>query len=130
MTGECERGGVRVLMGKRMIDIADAVTYFSTLAPKDKASFLAALAHELTIVARDTCEAGTENLTHPSRMRAVNEVQHRLTAFLAALLRGDPQRHPHDILVRILLEHPRDAVLERQLAGAFNRTRSQIRAAA
>ena len=112
------------------MDIADAIAYFSALSLGRKASLLAALAHELTIVARDTYEAGTENLTCPSRMRAINEVQHRLTAFLAALLRGDPRRYPDDILVRILLEHPGDVVLERQLAEAFLRTRSLAEAAA
>ena len=111
------------------MDIAEAIAYFSALNFEDQAGFLAGLAHELTIVARDTYEAGTENLTYPGRMRAVNEIQHRLTAFLAALLRGDPKRYPDDILVRILLEHSRDAVLERQLAEAFRRTRSQIGAA-
>ncbi len=107
------------------MDVADATTYFSALSLDEKAEFLALLAHELTIVARDAYEVGEEGLTHPSRMRAVNEVQHRLTAFLAALLRGDPRRYPDDILVRILLEQPQDAVLQRQLAEAFARIRSR-----
>ncbi len=112
------------------MDVADAITYFSALSSEEKAKFLALLAHELTIIARDTYEAGEEGLTCPGRMRAVNEVQHRLTAFLAALSRGDARRYPDDILIRILLEQPQDAVLQRQLAEAFGRIRSRAGAAA
>jgi hypothetical protein len=112
------------------MNIAEAIAYFTALSPEDKASFLARLVHELTMVARDTYEAGTENLTCPARMRAVNEIQHRLTAYLAALLGGDSRRYPDDILVRSVLEQPQDEILERQLAEAFSRIRSREGAAA
>jgi hypothetical protein len=107
-----------------------AVVFFSALPDDGKASFLAALAHELTVVARDTYEVGGDGLTDPDRMRSINEVQHRLTGFLAALLRGDSQRYPDDVLVRVVLEHPRDAVLQRQLSEAFGRAVSLTRVAA
>jgi hypothetical protein len=112
------------------MNILDAAAFFSALGPDEKASFLALLAHELTVVARDTYEVGGEGLTNPARMRAVNEVQHRLMSFLVALLSGDPRRYPDDILVRIVLENPGDAVLQRQLAAAFGRAMSLVGATA
>jgi len=39
--------------------------------------FLVYLAHALTILARDTYEVGTEGVTNPSRLRHINELQHR-----------------------------------------------------
>jgi hypothetical protein len=102
----------------------DAVASFPALGPDGKACFLALLAHELTIIARDTYEVEGDGLTSPNRMRAINEVQHRLMGVLVALLRGDPSRYPDGVLVRIVLEHPEDAVLQRQLREAFARALS------
>ena len=79
---------------------------------------------ELTIRARDTYDVGGDGLDNPERMRSYNEVQHRLLGFLAALLKGDPKRYPDDVLIRIILEHPRDAVLQQQMAEAFARALS------
>src|SRR5687767_13904942 len=93
------------------LNTADAVASFSVLTPDGKGRFVALLAHELTILARDTYEVGESGLTNPARMRAINEVQHRLMGFLVALLRDDAQRYPDDVLVRIVLEHPADTVL-------------------
>src|SRR5439155_118255 len=100
------------------------VASFSALGSDGKACFLALLAHELTIVARDTYEVEGDSLSDPSRMRAINEVQHRLLGFLVALLTGDPMRYPDEVLVRIVLEDPRDAVLQQQLSEAFARALS------
>jgi hypothetical protein len=41
---------------------------------------LARIAHELTICARDTYEAGTENVLEPQVLRSYNELLHRVTA--------------------------------------------------
>ena len=101
------------------MNIPDAVVSFSALAPGEQAEFLALLAHELTIVARDPDEVGQDGLTDPARMRVINEIQHRVTAALIAMLKSDPRRYPDDVLVRIVLEHPEDTGLQQQLAGAF-----------
>ncbi len=75
--------------------------------------------HELTVIARDSYEAGQDGLTDPRRVRRVNEVQHRVSAFLWALLRRDPQRYPDGVLIKIVLEQPDDGTFEQQLREAF-----------
>lgn len=99
----------------------EAITIFSSYSLKEKEEFLVQLMHEVTIVARGSYESGQDGLANPQRMRRVNEVQHRVSAFLLALLRNDSQRYPDDVLVKIVLEHPDDSELERQLSEAFAR---------
>lgn len=110
--------------------LTDATTAFSGLSLEEKTEFLALLAHELTIVARDTYEVGGDGLVGAARMRSLNEVQHRLTATLVALLRNDPARYPDDVLVQIIVEHPGDAQLQEQIADAFRRALALTGAAA
>jgi hypothetical protein len=59
---------------------------------QEKSLFLAALAHELTIVARVTYVPQTEDLQHPRWLRWINEYQHRVAACQYQTLagRGDP----------------------------------------
>jgi hypothetical protein len=102
-----------------------AINVFVSYSSKDKEEFLAHLIHELTIVARDTYEVGQDGLTNPQRMRRINEIQHRISDFLCALLHNNPHRYPDDVLVRIILEHSDDSELERQLSEAFARLANQ-----
>jgi hypothetical protein len=106
--------------------VTDAVAAFSSLTTEEKADFLALLAHELTIVARDSYEVGREGLTNPARVRAVNEVQHRVTGFLVALLKNDVKRYPDDVLVNIIFELPGEAGLQKQVAEAFARSLTRL----
>lgn len=50
--------------------------------------FLARVAYELTVRARDTYEPGTVGVSDPAKLRAVNEVMHRLTHRALKLSRG------------------------------------------
>lgn len=97
----------------------EAIAVFSSYTQSEKKEFLAQLMYELTIVVRDSYEVGADGLTNPQRVRRVNEVQHRLSAFLGKLLRDDPQRYPDDSLVRIVLEQTGDEILEQQMLAAF-----------
>jgi hypothetical protein len=101
--------------------VDEAINVFVSYSSEDKKEFLAHLMYELTVVARDSYAAGQDGLTNPQRVRSINEVQHRVSAFLWALLRNDPQRYPDDILVRIILEHPDDDDLQQQLTESFAR---------
>lgn len=47
---------------------------------REKSLFLAALAHELTVVARATYVPQTEDIEHPHWLRWLNEYQHRIAA--------------------------------------------------
>ena len=102
-----------------------AIKVFLSYSSKDKEEFLAHLMHELTIIARDSYEVGQEGLINPQRVRRINEVQHRVSDLLCALLQNNPHRYPDDVLVRIILEHPEDSALERQLGEAFMRLANQ-----
>jgi len=53
-----------------------------------KISVLAQVAHELTILARDAYEPGTCGVSDLGRLRATNEILHRLTRRLLNLSRG------------------------------------------
>jgi hypothetical protein len=97
------------------------------LSGEEKEEFLAHLMHELSIIARDSYEVGRDGLTNPQRVRRINEVQHPVSAFLCALLRGDTQRYADDVLLKIILENPDDNILERQLSESFARlTRNRV----
>jgi hypothetical protein len=101
--------------------VDEAISAFSSYSAEEKKEFLAQLAYELTVVARGCYEVGGEGLIEPQRLRRVNEVQHRINAFLWALLRDDPRRYPDDVLIRIVLEQPDDEVLGRELRETFAR---------
>ena len=107
--------------------VDEPIAIFLSYSTEEKEEFLAQLIHELSVVARDSYEIGQDGLTNPQRVRRINEVLHRVSAFLCALLRDDPQRYPDDVLVKIILEHPEDSVLERQLSESFARlTRNRV----
>lgn len=83
----------------------------SSLPEQLKAPFLARLAHELTVCARSTYEAGTENILEPQVLRGYNELLHRVTACIRSHLTEDT-------------EFPVSAILEmaRGFGIDFNRT--------
>jgi hypothetical protein len=98
-----------------------SVGRFLGLPEREKIEALIHLSHELTILARDTYEPGSTRLSHPSRLRAINEVQHRISGHLLALLRNDPGRYPDEVLAQIILGHDDDPELQRQIGYAFSR---------
>ncbi len=105
--------------------VDEAIAVFSSYSRAEQKEFLAHLMYELTVIARDNYEAGQDGLTDPRRVRRVNEVQHRVSAFLWALLRNDPQRYPDDVLIKIILEQPGDGMFEQQLREAFAKLSAQ-----
>ena len=108
------------------MNVHQAIETFGKYSLQEKIDFLVYFAHTLTILARDTYAVGEDGLTHPSRLRIINEVQHRVTSFLIALRKDEAQRYPDDVLVRIMLEHPEDVELQRQLQEAFDHLRGKI----
>ncbi len=102
-----------------------AIAAFTRLAREDKIVFLLRLARELTVVGRDTYVPGGTGLECPERLRALNEIQHRLLAGCQGLVQDSPERFPDDVLVHIVLDEPQDVVLQRQLQHAFERALAQ-----
>ncbi len=108
------------------MNVRDAIDTFSHYSSQGKIDFLVQLAHALTILARDTYEVGGEGLTEPSRLRRLNEVQHRVLGFIIALRKPGAKRYPDDVLVRVILEHADDLPLQRQLQEAFGHLTAQM----
>jgi hypothetical protein len=109
-----------------MNEVHHAIETFCKYSPQEKLDFLVQLAHALTILARDTYAVAEDGLTNPSRLRIINEIQHRVTGFLMALCKEDAKRYPDDVFVRILLEHPEDLDLQRQLQETWGRLMGQM----
>jgi hypothetical protein len=99
---------------------------FASLSSSDQLDFLLRLAHDLTIVGRDTYRIQSLDLESPRRLRSLNEVQHRILAFCVALLHQNPKRYPDDVLMAIIFEHPEDVVLRHQIEAAFDRVLGQM----
>jgi hypothetical protein len=98
-----------------------AAQRFFDMSEKEKICFLSRLGWELTMVGRDAYAPQTEELTHPARLRAINEIQHRIFSHLYSMSSHDTQRYPDDVLVAILLEESPDRVLKGQVQAAFDR---------
>jgi hypothetical protein len=105
----------------------EAIAIFTSYSLAEKREFVAQLMYELTVVGRGTYEIGQDGLSVPQRLRHLNEVQHRLGAYLWALLRNDERRYPDDVLLRIVLEQPTDHELEQQLRATFARVAASRR---
>jgi tRNA A37 N6-isopentenylltransferase MiaA len=99
----------------------EAISVFSSYSAEEKKEFVAQLSYELTVIARGCYGEESDGPSDPRRLRRINEVQHRVCAFLWALLRGDPERYPDDVLIRIVLEQPDDELLRRDLSKTFAR---------
>jgi hypothetical protein len=103
---------------RRHMTIEEAVRAFSRLPADGQAEFLARFGHNLTIAARDTYDFQAPTVRSPERLRAINEIQHRVLSHILALLVNGEWRYPDDALVSIMLEHD-DEHLRRQAAWAF-----------
>jgi len=64
-------------------------------------------------------------LTQPARLRRITEVQHRVLSGIIALMKNETKRYPHEVLVRLVLEHPEDRDLQQQLEQAFGHLTEQ-----
>lgn len=83
----------------------EAIEIFSDLSNNEKAGFLAQLAWELTVAARETYRVGTDDLTNPKLLRSINELQHRILSQLSAILRNDSHRFPDDVFWQIVFDN-------------------------
>ena len=101
----------------------------SALPEQAKVAFLSRLAHEITVCARSTYEAGTENISEPKVLRAYNELQHRVTGSLRDHilgLKGIPVSVILDIMREFGIQYNRIGEIDWALERAFERTMSKI----
>ena len=100
--------------------------WLASLDARAKARFLAALSHELTIAGRAASyEVGTNGLTRPDLLRHVNEIQHRVSACLSQLLRGEGNESFERSIANWVLEAP-DRELRRWTAQAWQDAKSYV----
>ena len=66
---------------------------------------LAGFGYNLTITARETYVVGELGVHAPERLRAINEIQHRILAHIGLLATQDERRYPDDVLLSIALEY-------------------------
>lgn len=66
--------------------------------------FLSAVLVELTIFARDTYALDGVGVSDPIRLRAFNELSHKITSHLRKLLNDSPERYPDDVIGNYLWE--------------------------
>ena len=99
--------------------------WLSSLEGRERAMFLAMLAHELTVSGSETYQVGTEFLDKPGLLRSVNEIQHRVTACLRGELRNAGKMDFVEALGRIVLEQS-DPDLADLTASAWTRGRRAL----
>lgn len=98
----------------------ETTAFFSSLTRDEQMKFLAYISHYLTIVARDTYQIGTENITNQPKMRTVNEIQHQISSHLLALLENSLERYPDDVLMQTIFEQE-NKKLKAEVTWAFER---------
>lgn len=99
--------------------------WLAGLPGERKPLFLAALGHELTVVARSTYKPQTEELDKPSQLRKINEVQHRVLACLVQLLAGACEVSFQEAIPGFLLEE-QDPELVELMQFAWRRTKERL----
>jgi hypothetical protein len=99
---------------------ATPTTAFSTLTEREQALLLASFSHELTIVAREGYEPGTERLSDPELLRRINEIQHRIASAIMARLSNSNRRYSDAALISIIVGSGTDAFGKR-LQSLFHR---------
>jgi hypothetical protein len=103
----------------------EIVRRYQRLSTDSQLHVLAAFGHSLTIAARDTYDVQAPGVHAPQRLRAINEIQHRIFGHMMALMNADAKRYPDDTLLSIALEHD-DERLQAQALEAFVKALSRV----
>lgn len=91
-----------------------------------KVLFLATLAHDLTVVARNSYRPQTEELGKPSQLRRINEIQHRILACLVQSLEGVCERSFQESIASLVLQQS-DQELGDLMDYAWRSTKERLR---
>ena len=92
---------------------------------KSKALFLAAFAHALTIVGRNSYTVQGEGIDRPAQLRMVNEIQHRVSACLRQVLAGNSTDSFERSIAVWVLEQP-DPELHELLSSAWRGSKEKV----
>jgi hypothetical protein len=106
-------------------DVLTEAEWLVSLDERSKTTFLVTLARELTIAGRASYVAQSEDLLHPTWLRQVNEVQHRVLACLSEVMSGTGTASFQRSIAEWVLS-PRDSVFAEHLAYAWERAKERI----
>jgi hypothetical protein len=96
-----------------------------SLEREQRKLFLARLAHELTVVGRNSYQVKTEELDQPRQLRETNEILHRVTACLRdALMGSESSEFVESIGARVL--EPADEELKALTHWAWQTVKDRI----
>jgi len=99
--------------------------WLASLRSDDKKLFLAVLAHQLTLVGRDSYRRGTDDLNKPRLLRQVNEVLNRVTAWLRSELAKPATAELCEALGKIVLD-PSDLELVQLTTWAWSSAKDVV----
>ena len=104
---------------KEHMNIEEAIETYSKMPVADQALCLALYGYELTILARDAYEPGTDDVRNPRWLRKFNEIQHRILGHISKLLNEDKARYPDDVFLNIVIPEENSFFL-RAFCGAIS----------
>lgn len=104
------------------MNIDSEIRHFSDLSPLEQARLLTRFMYELTLEARNFYAAGGEQAIDASKLRFINEVQHRVTRFIEQILIDDPARSSDEVMLRLLLAPRAEKTIESLVHAAYART--------
>jgi hypothetical protein len=92
------------------VDKQAATNWFIALQSGERATFLARVAHNLTVVAREYYEFQAPGVTDPLRLREMNELQHHVTSYLSHVLSGTEDQHWAPFIIERMLSNRDPAI--------------------
>jgi hypothetical protein len=115
-----------IVMQFRTPEPDEALRWFTSLSAAERARFLAALAHNLTIAGRCFLNAFEPAKSDAIRARAVNELLHKVTSYLQRLHSGDEDLVWAPVVSKQLLEQD-DLQLRVQVWQAWHYAMGEFR---
>jgi hypothetical protein len=104
------------------MNIESEIRNFSDLSSVDKARFLAHFMYEMTLEARNFYQVSGDQDIDATKLRFINEIQHRVTRFIEQILIDDPSRSPDQMMLRLLLAPRAEKSIESLVQSAYART--------
>ena len=103
----------------KKLDLTSTIEKYSSLSENQKTLFLVVLAHWINTFARDTYEAGTEEVLDPKRLRVLNELLHHVINELRNFIFKDEKRYPDEVTIKTIFEIGEKLNMDSELNFSF-----------
>ncbi len=104
------------------MNIESEIKHFKDLSALEQSRFLARFMYELTLEARNFYSPSGEQDIDATKLRFINEIQHRISRFIEQVLLDDPARPTDDMTLKLLLGPRSEKTIEALLHAAYSRT--------